>query len=224
MSDEFAWAAAELFILTGEQSYWQAFKAQKEAAGESSWANVAGLGYISLINNAKALLSNADYQALTNSLVTAADRLLATYRNNAYQVVFEEKDFYWGSNSGALNRAWVLLEANKVKPQKSYVDAALASVDYVFGRNPTGYSFVTAFGDNSVTGIHHRPTYADGIDAPVPGWLAGGPHSGQQDGCEYPSKAPAKSFLDHWCSYSTNEIAINWNAPLVYILAAANNL
>jgi endoglucanase len=50
--------------------------------------------------------------------------------------------------------------------------------------------------------------------------LVGGPQPGWQDKCSYPSRLPAKSYLDDWCSYSTNEVAINWNAPLVYVLAA----
>ncbi|MCX6224739.1 MAG: glycoside hydrolase family 9 protein, partial [Bacteroidia bacterium] len=34
------------------------------------------------------------------------------------------------------------------------------------------------------------------------------------------SKFPAKSFVDDVCSYSTNEVAINWNAPLFFVLGA----
>ena len=64
----------------------------------------------------------------------------------------------------------------------------------------------------------------DGVDAPVPGFLVGGPNPGQQDkaGCpvSYASAAPALSYLDHFCSYASNEIAINWNAPLTYALAS----
>lgn len=224
LSDEFAWAAAELFILTGEPKYWQAFKKQNVQAGESGWANVAGLGFISLANNAEGLLSEADYNAVKSAIVKAADNLLVSYTNNNYYVPIGENDFYWGGNSGTLNRAWVLLEANKIQPQQAYVDAALAAVDYIYGRNPTNYSFVTGFGDNPAMDVHHRPSYADKISAPVPGWLAGGAHNGKQDDCDYPSNAPAKSYIDDWCSYSTNEIAINWNAPLVYVLAAVNNL
>jgi endoglucanase len=68
---------------------------------------------------------------------------------------------------------------------------------------------------------HHRQSAADGIAAPVPGFVIGGPHSGQQDGCAgYPSDLPARSYLDDWCSYSTNEVAINWNAPLAYVAGA----
>ena len=35
-----------------------------------------------------------------------------------------------------------------------------------------------------------------------------------------PDLPPAKMYLDEWESYASNEIAINWNAPLVFVLAA----
>ena len=34
-----------------------------------------------------------------------------------------------------------------------------------------------------------------------------------------PDLPPAKMYLDDQESYATNEIAINWNAPLVFLLA-----
>src|SRR5690606_13079843 len=42
---------------------------------------------------------------------------------------------------------------------------------------------------------------------------------GQEDGCNYPSKLPARSYTDDWCSFASNEVAINWNAPLVFLAA-----
>ena len=61
---------------------------------------------------------------------------------------------------------------------------------------------------------------------PVPGFLVGGPNPGQQDaencranGVQYPSDRPATSYIDALCSYASNEVTINWNAPLVYVAA-----
>ena len=31
---------------------------------------------------------------------------------------------------------------------------------------------------------------------------------------------PALAYIDNRCSYATNEVAINWNAPLAYLAAA----
>ena len=71
--------------------------------------------------------------------------------------------------------------------------------------------------------IHHRPSSADGIAEPVPGFLAGGPNTvvpADCGGVETRSSYPAKAYADQECSYSTNEVAINWNAPLVFALLA----
>ncbi len=68
--------------------------------------------------------------------------------------------------------------------------------------------------------IHHRVSGSDGIAEPVPGFLVGGPNPGQQDRLKtYPSSMPALSYLDDERSFASNEICINWNAPLVYLTA-----
>ena len=93
-----------------------------------------------------------------------------------------------------------------------------------FGRNATGYSFLTGYGIKSTKHPHHRPSVADGIAEPVPGLLAGGPNPGKQDKCTYEFSEPETAYADTDCSYASNEIAINWNAPLVYLLHAVEAL
>ena len=60
---------------------------------------------------------------------------------------------------------------------------------------------------------------SDGIEAPVPGLLVGGPNPGQQDRQAYPSAEAELSYTDQAPAYASNEIAINWNASLVFVLA-----
>ncbi|MBO4735779.1 MAG: glycoside hydrolase family 9 protein, partial [Paludibacteraceae bacterium] len=59
------------------------------------------------------------------------------------------------------------------------------------------------------------------------GYLVGGPSLDQTSDCGnsvYPTvKYPAKTYLDMSCSYSTNEIALNWNAPLVSLISQIAN-
>lgn len=131
----------------------------------------------------------------------------------------QQGDFVWGSNAVALNKAVMLLQAHTLTNDTKYKDAAVGLLDYILGKNLTDYSFVTGFGVKTPMGIHHRQSYGDSVTALVPGFVAGGPQSGQQDNCTYSSSLPAKSYIDDWCSYSTNEVTINWNAPLVYVLA-----
>ena len=124
----------------------------------------------------------------------------------------------------ALNQALMLIQGYRLSGARAQLDAAQALLDHVLGRNAMGRSMVTGFGSTPPLHPHHRPSEADGVAAPVPGFLVGGPTPGQQDkaGCPvpYPSSAPALSYLDHVCSYASNEVAINWNAPLVYVTAA----
>jgi len=224
--DEYAWAAAELFLLTGEPRYANEFDARDvDAASNLSWSDVGALGYISLTSFGERLLSAEQFKKVNDRLLQAANQHYAVYASSAYNVAAAKEDFEWGSNSNVLNNGLLLAQAYRISGEQKYKDAALSTIDYVLGKNPLGLSFVTGFGDRSPMNIHHRPSVADGIKAPVPGFIAGGPHSGQQDkdSCAYVSDLPALSYVDHECSYATNEIAINWNAPLVYMLAAANN-
>jgi endoglucanase len=127
----------------------------------------------------------------------------------------------WGSSSQAANQGIALLQAYKISSDKKYLNGALGNFDYLMGRNATGYCFLTGFGSKQVMFPHHRVSDADGVVEPVPGLLSGGPNPGQQDKCEgYITKIADESFLDATCSYSTNEIAINWNAPMVYLAAS----
>lgn len=130
-----------------------------------------------------------------------------------------------GSNSVALNQSIILINTYLISNNKRYVDYALQNLDYVMGRNATDYWFVTGLGYKSPRHPHHRPLVADGVELPVPGLLVGGPNPGQQDHCAgYPSQLPAESYLDEACSYASNEIAINRNAPLVYVANALEAL
>ena len=70
---------------------------------------------------------------------------------------------------------------------------------------------------------YNRPTVADGIEAPIPGYVSGGPNYRPGDTMAnaetLKGAAPMKCYVDSWKSYSTNEIAIYWNSPLVFVLA-----
>lgn len=222
-NDEFAWAAAELFLLTGDIAYFTEFRNRNaDPATNLSWPKVGALGYISLANFGKALLSKDQYDEVVQRLIVAADQQHQLFVDSAYDVPMALSDFEWGSNSDALNNGLVLFQAYRLTGDQKYKDAAISTVDYVLGKNATGYSFVTGHGDYTPMNIHHRPSVADKTPIPVPGFIAGGPHTGRQDKCDYPGDQPATNYADTVCSYSTNEIAINWNAPLVYMLAAAS--
>ncbi|SMQ95943.1 cellulase [Xanthomonas fragariae] len=224
VDDEFAWAAAELYLTTREDGFYDAMTAQNVPATVPSWGNVGGLAWMSLAGHRDQLTSHADRTRIEREVAGLAQRLADKWQASPWRLAMTDKDFVWGSNAAVLNRAMMLMQGYRLTQQRQYLDAAQSHLDYILGRNPLGLSFVTGMGRRTPKHIHHRPSEADGIDAPVPGWLAGGPQPGQQDAKDcnvaYPSKLPALSYLDNTCSYATNEVAINWNAPLVYVSAA----
>jgi len=229
VDDEFAWAATELLIATGKDVYRARALAAKPGGTEPGWADVGLLGTISLSRPGARLPAGVDAAPAKQQLLAVADQLAARWRASPYRVTMEGKDFVWGSSSTVLNRAMMLLAAYRVEPRPDYLNAAQSALDYVLGRNGPGISLVTGFGTRTPMHPHHRLSEADGIAAPMPGMLVGGPNPGQQDrqhcpGAAYPSALPALSWLDNVCSYASNEIAINWTAPLVYVAAGLESV
>jgi endoglucanase len=215
--DEWFWAACELAISKRGQQYIDTMmKYTNYNMSIPSWNSVYLLGIYSLLRFEM-------MDTIKRRFIAFADSLVANGGDRAFGTIMGQsrRDFIWGSSSVALNQSIALINAYKITGSKKYLALALSNLDYVLGRNATGYCFVTGFGTKSTMHPHHRPSVADGINEPVPGLLAGGPNPGKQDRCPgYTSNLPAESYLDHDCSYASNEIAINWNAPLVYVTCA----
>lgn len=229
-ADEWIWAAIELWITTKDDSYADATNLFPETPLQlPTWNQVRMLGYYSLLRSEKSLTpkATASLSKVKEMLTVFANKLLEGTDKQAYNTVMGKtaQDYMWGSSSHAANQGIALLQAYKITPDKKYLTAALGNLDYLLGRNATGYSFLTGFGSKQVMHPHHRPSEADGIVDPIPGLLSGGPNPGQQDKCTtYITKIADESFTDDVCSYASNEIAINWNAPMVYLAAAIGAL
>jgi endoglucanase len=222
LQDELRWAASELYLATKADSFLTA--AAPLAAPEltvPSWGSVRTLGVYSLLARRRELSPAFEPAPLERRLRRLADSLLQIRQTSPYGVSMATGDFVWGSNAVATNQGIVFVQAYLMSRDTRYLHAAVAALDYVLGRNATGYSFVTGHGTRTPQLVHHRPSVADTVSAPVPGFLVGGPNPGRQDKCTgYPSLLPARSYLDAVCSYASNEVAINWNAPLSYLAAA----
>jgi endoglucanase len=229
VKDEWFWAAAELVTTTGKKTYYDSLaKGLDQLATLPSWANVRMLAYYTLIRYKNSLPSYAKpvLQTMEQRILGIADRYIATKDSIAFKTIMGQSkgDFIWGSSSVAANQGILLIYAYFITKDKKYIDNALTNLDYLLGRNATGYSFLTGVGSRQVMRPHHRPSIADGVDEPVPGLLSGGPNPGLQDHCHYIFTEPETAFSDTDCSYASNEIAINWNAPAVYLFNALEAL
>ena len=227
--DEWFWAAAELMVTTGDAAYGEVARMQlNNPMTLPSWSNVQMMGGYTLLRYQHSLPAGWSTAAETirRRLLGIADRDLDKIGSNAFHTVIGESrsDFVWGSNSVAANQGMLLINAWLQTHDKKYLEPALANLDYLLGMNATGYSFVTDIGTHSTMHPHHRPSIADGIVPPVPGLMAGGPNPGQQDHQHYSFSEPETSYTDQDGAYASNEIAINWNAPLVYLAGAIEAL
>jgi endoglucanase len=231
-TDEWIWAAAELYTTTRQESYYKAVPLLPDAAMPlPGWPQVRLLGYYTLLRHSASLpsVSKKEVDLLKTQLVQVANEMEKGGRGGAYQTVMgrTQADYSWGSSSVASNQGILLVQAYQLTKDQKYLQAALSNLDYLLGRNAVGYSFVTGFGSKATRHPHHRPSVADGIAEPVPGLLSGGTNAQapKQDKCEgYTATSPDEMYLDHDCSYASNEIAINWNAPLVYLAGALEAL
>ncbi len=225
--DEFQWAAAELFITTKADSFIKAYNPLASSFGVPWWGGVNTLGLYSLAHHRAALGNAMDTTRVVNSLLSLARGLRDNIARSAYHVAMgvSNGDFVWGSNAVAANQSMALLQAYRLTRDVSFLNAAQDNLDYLLGRNAVGFCFVTGLGSKRTMRPHHRQSQADGIFDPVPGLLAGGPNPGREDGCAgYIGTERARSYVDDYCSYASNEIAINWNAPLAYVAGAIEAL
>lgn len=231
LDDEFAWAAAELLAATRQDSFYTAVAiVPTDSTPLPEWAVVRTLGLYTLVRAGDALpaAARADLPRIRQLIVRLGNGYARAASTTAYATPMGggRRDWIWGSSAVAANQGIALVQAYRLTRDPAYLRHALANLDYLLGRNATGYSFVTGFGGKPPMHPHHRPSGADGVEAPVPGLLAGGPNPGRQDraDCTYNDTTWDRAYVDHVCSYASNEIAINWNAPLVYLAASIEAL
>jgi endoglucanase len=228
-NDEWFWAASELYLTTKENGFYEVVKQHmKDNVNLPSWASVGMLGYYSFLRFNKELpLSIKDTVVkMKDRVLFIADEYIGKVKANAFATVMGQsaRDFNWGGNSTAANQGLLLIKAYLLTGDKKYVDYAVTNLDYLLGHNATGYCFVTGLGSKSPMFPHHRQSTADGVIEPVPGLLVGGPNAARQDGCKYEFTETETAYSDNDCAYASNEIAINWNAPMVYLTNAIEAL
>jgi endoglucanase len=229
VSDEFFWAASEMFITTQDPAYLADVKAARDwtatafGSGGFNWRDVSGFAWLELAAHADKLPDPEARQVL-NVVMAGADMLLALQSAEPFGQTYSPQNgkYDWGSNSSVLNNALVLAAAFDQSGDPKYRSGALEAMDYILGRNALNQSYVTGYGTRFSHRQHSR-WFAKAADPDYPpppnGALAGGANSSIQDpvaqrlfgstGC-----AAQVCYVDDIEAWSLNEIAINWNAAL----------
>ena len=239
VSDEFYWAAAELYVTTKKDVYKAFllksphFKAVPITTGDDgiptpmTWAETEALGTITLAVVPNGLPAT-DRAAARKNIQAAADAYFELIKTQGYRVPFKpgSHGFPWGSNAFVLNNMIIMALAHDFTREPKYLDGVGEGMSYLLGRNPMDQSYVTGYGDRPLEHPHHRfwaHQANPAFPGPPPGAISGGPNSGLQDpyvqGAGLAGCAPEKCYVDNIEAWSANEIAINWNAPLAWAAA-----
>lgn len=228
--DERLWACAELLRSDkeNESNYRKRLKeysAMSLGKTDFGWTDVSGFATLTILFDPSHTAREFE-EAYREILFWEADRLCRLQAESGYCLAMLPEDFVWGSNMVVCNRSMLLILAGLLSAKETsgkYQDAALNQLHYLLGRNALDISYVTGFGENAFKNPHNRPTFADGIELPMPGWVSGGPYKTPCDPAAnaaiVPGSAPMKCYVDHVDSYSTNEITIYWNSPAIFMAA-----
>jgi endoglucanase len=221
LDDDFYWAAAELWLATGERPFLAELMACADHTGDVF--DLAGFDFDRVAAPARidlALVESAlpDRDRVRASVVAAGERLLALQADQPWgQPYAPGAGWDWGSNGRILNNLVVLVAARAISGERRFRDGVAIGVDYLLGRNALGQSYVTGYGPDAT---RHLRTRQFG-DHPPPGALAGGANSRDTPG--WPTdprlvgRPPQCCYLDEPTSETTNDVCIRWNAPLAAV-------
>lgn len=208
--DDRLWAAAEMWETTGSSECLADF--EKRAAEMNfevdenwDWSDVSNLGMFTYTLSERNGKDKNTEAVIHKNIVANADKLVSKAAEDVYDRPLAGR-YYWGCNGTVARQVVNLQVANKLKPKHAYIETALDAIDHIFGKNYYNRSYVTGLGLNPPMRPHDRRSGADDVKAPWPGYIVGGGHS-------------ATDWVDKEESYSHNEVAINWQAALVYALA-----
>ena len=229
------WAAAELWETTGSAEALRDLESRirsvnGEVDSDFDWDEVKNLGLLTYIFSERPGRDPDLVKLVRRNLLATADEIVKTRNENGYARPLGSR-YYWGDNGGVARQAILLMAADRLagrsmmtggahgaellrqnvrgsSAKRPYRDASLDALNHLFGRNYYGRSFVTGLGFRPPLHPHDRRDTGEYLNNPWPGYLVGGPHP------------KATDWHDVQKDYFTNEIAINWNAALVYALAA----
>ncbi|MCX7726472.1 MAG: CIA30 family protein [Chitinispirillaceae bacterium] len=223
-ADEFFLAATELFLTSGKSEFKKYIEKninENLIEGKFSWLRVNNLAIMALLTSPKSKdITGKDL--LVKNFNWWCDSIMSVIERHPCHLPSD--GFEWGSNNDFLSYAISLCYAHLLTKKEKYLDGVIAITDYIFGSNACGYSFVTGFGVISPKAPHHRIMASDKIEEPIPGFLVGGPNANMDDamdltgGVYYKYKEPALTYMDEVSAYACNEVAINWNANLVFVM------
>ncbi len=225
ITDEFYWAAAELYVTTGAEEYRSSLLGSSEfgKVEDFDWGHTAPLGSISLAT-VKNNLPADKLDLVQTNVLSYAEKMIGVQQAGYPALI--EGDYPWGSNGTMLNNMMLLGCAYKLSDDTDILNAISLGMDYILGSNTLNKSFISGYGTYPMQHPHHRfwaNDAAKGYPPPPPGAVSGGVNFAPSDDAAIKANLTdlpaAKRYQDELAAFSTNEVAINWNAALVWVSA-----
>ena len=223
--DELRWAAAELYLATRARTASSSppTPAARRRSTVPSWSSVGTLGVYSLVDHRRELPRGFDGAALVGRLRTLARTLAARARSVAYGVAMTRAT----SSGGQQRRRGEPGRGARPGSTASRGDTTclraarreLSTTCWAAIRRATRSSPASARGRRCTrtTGPRRR--------TPSPRRCRARSSAGRTPASRTAARATHRrsrrcSYVDAQCCYASNEIAINWNAPMAYLAAA----
>ena len=221
--DERYWAAVELYSATGDETYAKYYRSilDQYVKDGYGWADVSSYGNKAYLRMDKSKQEDKYVKLISEHLKNRAQELTGFIDSDGYMCDLGE-DYIWGSNMDVVNRARMILDSVAVNGGDK--NKAYQQLSYLLGANTLSQSFVTGYGTVSTEHPHHRVAIVK--QYALPGMVAGGPNKNIEDPfakSTLQGVSPAKCYVDNEQSYSTNEVTIYWNSPLIYLLSTMIN-
>ncbi len=207
--DDRLWAAAEMWETTGNPEYLADFESQAKALDFKidenwDWGDISNLGMFQYALSKRSGKNPEILKTIQKNITDVANSIVKNASADVYARPLVQ--YYWGCNGTIARQLLNLQVANRISPDPKYIQTAQDAIAHIFGRNFYNRSYVTGLGFNPAMNPHDRRSGSDKEVQPWPGYVVGGGHT-------------ATGWHDKEEDYATNEIAINWQAALVYSLA-----
>lgn len=225
LESQFMWAMCEMYSLTGEESFADMIGKKYSTSsftgfGKNGCGVFAALSYFLSHKKKNRIIDSVIRKHLTDH----ADRMYFSVKGSGYRTARgADMGYGYGSNFGVLNDCMEFIAAYLVSGEQKYLLCATEQFSYIFGKNPMGKSYITGSGEEYIQHpCHSLSLYYESV-GPVKGMIVSGPNSDRTD--EYTKwhlekGAPAaKCYMDNEYSLSTNEPAVHFSAPVIFISA-----
>ena len=185
-----------------------------------------------------------DKRTISENIVKAADRYIERENaaSNGMNVPYAShientpigapgEDYYgyeYGSNALIANNSLILAYAYDASGHDTgYIEGMISGMDYLFGRNGLGISYITGCGTYHVNNPSHRywlNEYDQRLPAAPSGIMVSGPYFGLYDpyltglGIKL-GTAPQKCYADSSEAWSVNYLSAEWQAAFAWDLA-----